>query len=243
MNILAVIPARYDSSRFPGKPLALIGGKPMIQHVYQGSRESTKISDLVVATDDQRIVEVVHRFGGKAILTGAHHQTGTSRCIEVAGHYPEAQWLINIQGDEPLIHGKLLDQMVEMIESRPQATIITMVRKITDPDAIDNANVVKCVFDEQGKALYFSRSPIPFDQTKQAPTYYQHLGIYAFKSSILSELIDLPRSPLESAESLEQLRWLEHGLPIYVGITTYTAHGVDIPTDIQTIETLMKVLK
>ncbi len=244
MKILGVIPARYDSSRFPGKPLALIGGKPMIEHVYWGSRESTKISDLIVATDDFRIKDTVDTFGGRAMLTGTHHQTGTSRCIEVAQNFPDVDWVINIQGDEPMIHAGLVDQVVDMILQHPLASIVTMVRKINNLEDVNNPNMVKCVFDTKGKALYFSRSPIPYYRAEVTPIYYQHVGIYAFKSTVLNFIAGLKKpAPLESAESLEQLRWLEHGLEIYTGVTEYATHGVDTPSDIEVIEKMMRQYK
>jgi len=239
MKVLGVIPARYGSSRFPGKPLATILGKPMIEHVYRGSHESTKLFDLVVATDDRSIYEVVHQFGGKAIMTSADHMTGTSRCAEIAGEFPEADWVINIQGDEPMIHGRLIDQMIDLISRSPEASIITLVRSMDRVEQVNNPNIVKCVFDKDFKTLYFSRSVIPYPRYQSAAVYYQHIGIYAYKKSILSELIALDPQPLEAAESLEQLRWLACGYDIRIGLTDYIAHGVDVPEDIEYVERMM----
>jgi 3-deoxy-manno-octulosonate cytidylyltransferase (CMP-KDO synthetase) len=240
MKVLGVIPARYESTRFPGKPLALIQGKPMIQHVYRGAGESTKLYDLVVATDDKRIVEAVKQFGGKAVMTSPHHVNGTGRCTEVAALWHEIDWVINIQGDEPMISGTLIDEIIHLIEHHPAASIITLVRRMDHSNEALNPNVVKCVFDQSGKALYFSRSPIPYYRTEQEKIYYQHLGIYAYKRDVLIHLNELAPTPLESAESLEQLRWLEHGLIVQTGITEYIAYGVDVPEDLHKVENMMK---
>lgn len=240
MKVLGVIPARYESTRFPGKPLALLQGKPMIQHVYRGAGESTKLYDLVVATDDTRIFEAVKQFGGKPVMTSRDHINGTSRCIEVASLQEDIDWVINIQGDEPMIRGYLIDEIIRLIEYHPEASIITLVRRMEYSSEAMNPNIVKCVFDLTGKAMYFSRSPIPYYRTNQEKIYYQHLGIYAYKKNILVNLTSLPPAPLETAESLEQLRWLERGLIIQTGITEYVAHGVDTPEDIIKVERLMK---
>lgn len=240
MKVLGVIPARYGSSRFPGKPLATILHKPMIEHVYRGSHESTKLFDLVVATDDQSIYEAVQAFGGKAMMTSSDHMTGTSRCAEIAEAFPEADWVINIQGDEPMIQGHLIDRLIDLITGSREASIYTLVRKLGTGEQVDNPNIVKCVFDKYFKALYFSRSLIPYPRYEAAAEYYQHIGIYAYKKGILPDLIALEPQPLESAESLEQLRWLACGYDIRIGLTEYIAHGVDVPEDIQYIERLMK---
>ncbi|MEP7323282.1 MAG: 3-deoxy-manno-octulosonate cytidylyltransferase [Saprospiraceae bacterium] len=239
MKVLGVIPARYESTRFPGKPLALIKGRSMIEHVYRGVGESTKLFDLVVATDDRRIYEAVLSFGGQVVMTSDKHTSGTSRCIEVSQHYPDIDWIINIQGDEPLFNSKLLDEVIELIHRDHEAPIITMLRRMEDPNDAINPNIVKCVFDHSGRALYFSRSPIPHVRHDQEGKYYQHLGIYAFKKEILSKLASLEPTPLEASESLEQLRWLEHGISIQTGITEYVAHGVDVPGDIAYIESIL----
>lgn len=239
MKVLGVIPARYESSRFPGKPLALIKGRSMIEHVYRGVGESTKLFDLVVATDDRRIYEAVLSFGGQVVMTSDKHTSGTSRCIEVAQHYPDTDWIINIQGDEPLFNSKLLDEVIELIRENHEASIITMLRRLEDPDEAINPNIVKCVFDRSGRALYFSRSAIPHVRHNQEGKYYQHLGIYAYKKEILSKLANLDPTPLEASESLEQLRWLEHGISIQTGITEYMSHGVDVPGDIAYIEKIL----
>lgn len=243
MKILGIIPARYASSRFLGKPLAMIGGKTMIERVYRGCRENTKLSDLVVATDDLRIFEAVSAFGGKVVMTDKNHTNGTSRIAQVlkdnyAGH--GIDWVINIQGDEPLITGEVLEDLIIIIQSKPDAEIVTLVRKMESDDEASNSNVVKAVFDKNNKALYFSRSKIPYYRDKTPEGYYQHLGIYAYRYNTLECLSDLPQSPLEQAESLEQLRWLEHGLSIYVGVTDYISVGVDAPEDIEKVEKILK---
>lgn len=242
MKVLGIIPARYASSRFLGKPLARIGGKTMIERVYRGCSENTNLFDLVVATDDVRIFDAVALFGGKAVMTDEHHVNGTSRIVQViTDHYldQEVDWVINIQGDEPLITTDLLEEVISIIRSKPDAEIVTLVRKLEDPADADNPNIVKAVFDNNYKALYFSRSKIPYYRSKSTEVHYQHLGIYAYRLNTLLTLRDLKESPLERAESLEQLRWLEHGLSIYVGITDYMSIGVDVPEDIERVEKLL----
>ena len=199
MKVLVIIPARYGSTRFPGKPLAIINGKTMIEHVYRGARESTKIFDLVVATDDKRIFNVVLEFGGKALMTSETHLNGTSRCIEIAELYEDIDWIINVQGDEPMMNGKLLDQVIGQIQLHPNASIVSMVRKLDESIDATNPNIVKCVFDLSGKALYFSRSPIPYFRDSINKIYYQHLGIYAYKKDVLASLNTLLPSALEFA--------------------------------------------
>lgn len=239
MKILGIIPARYGSTRFPGKPLARIRDRSMIEHVYRGSLQSTKLSDLLVATDDARIYDHVLGFGGKAMMTRSDHLSGTHRCAEVSANTPAMDWYINIQGDEPLIHPGILDQLIGLIHQQPSGGIITLVRKLSDPDLIDNPNVVKCVFDRLGKALYFSRKGIPYARGEANPDYYQHLGIYAYSRSVLEAITVLEPTPLETAESLEQLRWMEHGYPVYIGVSEYVSLAVDVPEDIRVIEELM----
>ena len=239
MDILGIIPARYGSTRFPGKPLALIKDRSMIEHVYRGCLQSTKLSGLVVATDDERIKEHVEGFGGQVIMTRNDHVSGTHRCAEVSEMMPEMDWYINVQGDEFLIQALILDQLIDLIHRHPDHNIVTLVRKLADPEMIDNPNVVKCVFDQAGKALYFSRSRIPFDRNNSNPDYYQHLGIYAFSRRTLASIARLGPSPLETAESLEQLRWMEHGYAIYTGVSEYVSLAVDVPDDIRKIEELL----
>lgn len=239
MNILGIIPARFGSTRFPGKPLALIKDRSMIEHVYRGCLQCTKLSDLVVATDDERIHAHVLGFGGQVMMTRNDHLSGTHRCAEISSRMPAMDWFINIQGDEPLIQASILDQLIDLIHSHPVNSIVTLVRKITDPDMIDNPNVVKCVFDRQGKALYFSRQGIPFARGEAVPQYYQHIGIYGYSRSALESIAGLAPTPLETAESLEQLRWMEHGFSVFTGISEYISLAVDVPEDIRAIEELL----
>lgn len=241
LKILGIIPARYSASRFPGKPLTLIGGKTMIERVWRGCSESTKLFDLVVATDDKRILEEVRKFGGKVLMTDPNHQNGTNRAIEVYEKYTDpVDWVINIQGDEPLINHKILDHVVDLIFHTKDADIITLVRKTDNTEDIHSSNVVKCVFDESHKALYFSRSAIPYNRSNQHKEYYQHIGLYAYRSDALQKIKNMSPSTLELAESLEQLRWLEKGMKIYIGITDYISHGVDVPGDVEKIERILQ---
>ncbi|HNT19534.1 MAG TPA: 3-deoxy-manno-octulosonate cytidylyltransferase [Saprospiraceae bacterium] len=239
MKIIGVIPARYGSTRFPGKPLALIRGKSMIEHVYRGCGQSTKLSQLVVATDDRRIADHVLDFGGKAIMTSSGHVSGTSRCEEACRLLGGADWCINIQGDEPLIRGKLLDDFIGKFAHFPAEAVLTLVRQLREEHLIYSPNTVKCVRDRNDKALYFSRSVIPHPRSQTTPAYYQHIGIYAYPIPVLKAITGLEPTPLEQAESLEQLRWMEHGFPVYTFLTDYIAHGVDVPEDIGRIEEMM----
>lgn len=233
--ILAVIPARYASSRFPGKPLAMIAGKTMIQRVWERTKAAKGVDRVVVATDDVRIAEAVVRFGGEVCMTDPHHQSGTERCMEVAQQYPDATVLINVQGDEPFIHPDTIAQLA----TAPDYEIGTLVRPLSDPADLFNPNVVKVVFAQAGQALYFSRHSIPFvrsaepEQWLQKANYFQHIGLYAFKRSVLERIAHLRMSPLEQAESLEQLRWLDQGFGIRVFVTTHTSMGVDTPEDLE----------
>lgn len=239
MRIIGIIPARYGSTRFPGKPLARIRGKSMIEHVYRGCDQSTKLSQLVVATDDPRIFDHVLDFGGKAIMTGAYHASGTSRCEEVCRILGDVDWCINIQGDEPLIRGGLLDEFIAKFSQFPSGSILTLVRELREEQLIHSPNTVKCVRDHSNKALYFSRSVIPYPRTRPDPAYYQHIGIYAYPVAVLKAITGLESTPLEQSESLEQLRWMEHGFQVYTVLTDYIAHGVDVPEDIGRIEGMM----
>lgn len=239
MKVLGVIPARYASSRFPGKPLADIAGKPMIQRVYEQCQQSENISRLVVATDDQRIFDTVIDFGGKAVMTCQSHQSGTDRCFEALQKQNEHfDAVVNIQGDEPLINPQQIDQLVRLLENE-NATIATLAFKIRNPDELYNPNVVKVVCSKQGKALYFSRCTIPFlrDMPEKATPdsfpFLKHIGLYAYSAESLKTICAMPPSLLEKAESLEQLRWLENGLTLFVGVTEYQNIGVDTPEDLE----------
>ncbi len=225
MRITGIIPARYASTRFPGKPLTLIDGRPMIQHVYEQCKKSTLLTDVIVATDDERIAQTVKVFGGKYIMTSPDHPSGTDRCAEAIQKI-DTDCIINIQGDEPRIQPEQIDQVAKLLQSG--APIATLGRSISKEMA-DNRHIVKVVKTMQGKALYFSRSPIPFDSDHG---YLQHVGIYGFRKDILQKVAQLPVSPLESSEKLEQLRWLENGFEIFIDITHQENISIDTPEDL-----------
>lgn len=239
MKIIGIIPARFASTRFPGKPLILINGKSMIQRVYEQSKRAASLSEVVVATDDDTIYNHVIGFGGKVVLTSANHQTGTDRCAEIIGlpEFRDYDVAINIQGDEPYIHPEQINQVADCFTGN-NVQIATLVKKLEKEDELFSPTVMKVVFTKERKALYFSRTPIPFQRGKEQKewlnnyTYHKHIGIYAFRTSILSTLSTLPQSGLELAESLEQLRWLENGFDIYVNITEFESHSVDVPEDL-----------
>ena len=238
MRELGIIPARYGSTRFPGKPLAKIGDKTMIRRTYEQVLKSS-LDDVVVATDDQRIFDEVLAFGGKAVMTRADHKSGTDRCreaLDLMGGGFDA--VVNIQGDEPFIDPEMIDQVTDLIR-RDDTCLATLAKKITDPSMLDNPNVVKVVFNTQGNALYFSRHPLPFvrgcerNQWLEKTDYFRHIGIYAYKADTLRAIASMPMGRLEQAESLEQLRWLENGLPIRVAITKCDdSIGIDTPQDL-----------
>lgn len=240
MRFLAVIPARYASTRFPGKPLALIGEKPMIQHVYEQAKKA--VEEVVVATDDQRIYDAVKGFGGQVLLTSDKHRSGTDRCFEALQKMSEEyDVVINIQGDEPFIQPEQIETLKACF-SDPKTEIATLIKPF-DKDALwedlSSPNTPKVVVNKRMEAMFFSRSVIPYlrgtDRTKwlKTHTYYKHIGLYAYKTNILAEITELEPSTLEKAESLEQLRWLENGYSIKVGITHQQTIGVDTPDDLE----------
>ena len=235
MKFLAVIPARYASTRFPGKPLVSINGKPMIQWVYEAVKSSNLFDKIVVATDDDRIFQTVKSFQGEVMLTSQEHRSGTDRCIEVVenlnknGSFFDA--IVNIQGDEPGIKKEQIEQLLNQFLN-PSIQIATLVKEIKNQATIKDRNVVKCVFNDYHKALYFSRSPIPYS-TNETTKYYKHIGIYAYLNSTLLQIKTLSPSPLEISESLEQLRWLENDLPIHIAITEHESVGIDSPEDLK----------
>ncbi|AEB09357.1 3-deoxy-manno-octulosonate cytidylyltransferase [Desulfobacca acetoxidans] len=239
MQIVAIIPARYDSSRFPGKPLALIAGKPMIQWVYEQAGQVPDLSEIYVATDDDRIGRCVHSFGGKYILTSKNHLSGSDRLAEAAeiiGLSQEAL-VVNIQGDQPVFPPSLITQVIAPLLQEPETDMATPIRQLSDPAAAVNPNIVKVVFDHRNFALYFSRSPIPHyrDDTQDA-VYYKHIGIYVYRHEFLQRFVQLPPGIWETAEKLEQLRALEHGHPIKVVKTTGETLEVDVPEDLARVE-------
>lgn len=246
MKFMAVIPARYASTRFPGKPLAMLGGKTVIQRVYE--QVSTVLDEVYVATDDERIRQAVEAFGGRAVMTRTDHKSGTDRIeeavekIEQQSHLSNlADVIINVQGDEPFIQPSQVRTLMELFDE-PQTQIGTLGKRFDSMEAVMNPNSPKIVCDRRGFALYFSRSVIPFVRGKQQSEwidcypYLKHLGIYAYRREVLNEVTRLPQSPLELAESLEQLRWLENGYRIRVGLTDVETVGIDTPEDLQRAE-------
>jgi 3-deoxy-manno-octulosonate cytidylyltransferase (CMP-KDO synthetase) len=242
MKTVVIIPARYQSTRFPGKPLAKICGKPMIQWVYENSKRAEKISHVVVATDDDRIAEAVYSFGGDVIMTSNQNRSGTDRVAEAADKMvlSPIDIIVNIQGDQPLIDPRCLDDVVRPFFDEPEINMSTLAFKIIRKDEITNSQHVKVVFDQSEFALYFSRSPIPFgrDQYTEFDTY-KHLGVYAYTRQYLDIFRNLPEGRLEQIEKLEQLRALEHGHKIKVIITEYDSPEVDVAEDIEKVEEII----
>lgn len=248
LKFIVIIPARYASTRFPGKPLALLGDKPMIQRVYE--QVAGVVEDVVVATDDERIYNAVEAFGGRVVMTSANHKSGTDRCWEAYQKQGEEfDVVINVQGDEPFIAHSQLKAIMACFED--EATdIATLVKPFAEEDglaALENPNSPKVVLDKQSRAIYFSRSVIPYlrgverEQWLKTHTYYKHIGMYAFRADVLREVTSLAQSPLELAESLEQLRWLENGYKIGVGISNVETVGIDTPEDLQRAEAFLKM--
>jgi len=247
MKTLGIIPARFESSRFPGKPLVKIGGKTMIHRVYEQCLKTEILSDVIVATDDKRIFDHVKSFGGKVQMTSPNHPTGTDRIAEIAQKMEDFDVIVNIQGDEPFIHPQQIEAVLKVFEKNKIARIATGVRVIKNQNDIENPNVVKAVFGKNGKALYFSRSPIPFLRNIKKEdwgtiAFYKHIGMYAFRRDALLEITKLKPSRLESLESLEQLRWLENGFEIFIIELPFDSFGVDTPEDLEEAEKLLRKL-
>lgn len=244
MNFTAIIPARYASTRFPGKPLALLGNKPVIQHVYE--QASSVLSEVWVATDDDRIREAVEKFGGRVVMTRADHKSGTDRIEEAAEKTgTQADVIINIQGDEPFVQPSQIKTLMQLFDNA-DTQIGTLGKHFENIEAVNNPNSPKIVTDKQGFALYFSRSVIPYIRGAQDNEwlshfpFLKHLGLYAYRREVLHEITQLPQSSLEIAESLEQLRWLENGYRIRVGLTDVETVGIDTPEDLQRAEEFLK---
>ena len=243
MKFIGIIPARYASTRFPGKPLAMLGGRTVIQRVYE---QATAILDeAYVATDDERIFQAVEQFGGRAIMTRADHKCGTDRIEEAAEKIgTQADVIINIQGDEPFIQKSQIETLMHLFDD-PSTQIGTLGKRFESIEAAMNPNSPKIVTDKRGFALYFSRSIIPYVRGKEQAEwlqhfpYLKHLGLYAYRREVLQEVTQLPQSPLEIAESLEQLRWLENGYRIRVGLTDVETVGIDTPEDLQRAEVFL----
>ncbi len=243
MKFLAIIPARYASTRFPGKPLALLDGKPIIQRVYE--RVSEVFPDTLVATDDDRIFKVVEQFGGRAVMTSTEHRSGTDRCYEAyCKSGIEADVVVNVQGDEPFIAPSQLHTIADLFndESTGIATLVKPFAKDAPMEVVENPNSPKVVVSEAGFALYFSRSVIPYlrnvarEEWPARHEYLKHIGLYAYRTDVLRQITSLPQSPLEMAESLEQLRWLQAGIKIKVGRTDTETIGIDTPEDLKRAE-------
>ena len=240
MKAVAVIPARYGSSRFPGKPLVLLRGKPIIQHVYEQVKQSNLFEMVVIATDDVRIVDAVAKFKASVIMTSPDHQSGTDRCAEACDNLPiDFDIVVNIQGDEPFISAEPLTNLLATFNN-PDTQISSLMHPIEQD--IDNPNSVKVVCDLLGNALYFSRSAIPYNRDGIDVTYFKHVGVYAFRKEALKKFVNLPPSKLEKTEKLEQLRLLENGFKIRMVKTQYRGIGIDTPEDLKKAEKLFEEL-
>lgn len=232
MRILGIIPARFASTRLPGKPLKDIEGASLIQRVYQQAVKSKGLSDVVVATDDERIQNEVDGFGGKVVLTSKDHPSGTDRCFEALQQMSDGyDAVVNIQGDEPFIDPLQIDQVCSLLEAG--AELATLIKRFQDRNEIADPNKVKVVFNTRMEALYFSRSLVPFDRNGLSTEYFQHIGIYGYRAETLDKIVALAPSSLEKTESLEQLRWLENGFGISLGITDLESLAVDTPEDLE----------
>jgi 3-deoxy-manno-octulosonate cytidylyltransferase (CMP-KDO synthetase) len=241
-KVVVVIPARYGSTRLPGKPLVSLNGKPMIQRVYERAKSARRVDRVIVATDDDRIVKAVTSFGGEARMTRPDHRTGTERVAEVAAHV-EGEVFVNVQGDEPLLDPAAVDSAVSALLEEPQAAVATVATPIKVPGDIMDPNVVKVVLDFDDNALYFSRAPIPWVRdTGNAiqVRHLKHLGLYVFQREALLEYPTLPQGELERIEQLEQLRWLENGSKIRVAEVEHDAISVDVPEDVARVEKLLQ---
>jgi 3-deoxy-manno-octulosonate cytidylyltransferase (CMP-KDO synthetase) len=245
MKTLGIIPARYGSTRLPGKALIMVHGQTIIERTYRRAIQSKCLDAVVVATDDVRIFNHVRRFGGKAELTRQDHENGSSRCAEVAATLPQYDFVVNIQGDEPLIDPGQIDQLCTLMSAQTSVQIGTMYRRITNPEDLTNPAVAKVVPGEGGRILYFSRSPVPYvrdipvSEWLDHGVFFRHVGMYAYRGDVLQQISGLPESPLERAEKLEQLNWLYHGMRIYGVETELESMGVDTPDDLARLEQIL----
>lgn len=238
MKIIGIIPARYDSSRFPGKPLVDIAGQSMIKRVYQQAKHASSLSEVIVATDDQRIYDHVKSFAGNVMMTNKDHQSGTDRCAEVAANLVGFDVAINIQGDEPFIDPQQIDLLTSCFD-KADTEIATLIRRVETEAELYNENKPKVVLNRKGEAIYFSRQAVPFlrgtkssEWLSQRP-YYNHIGIYGYRVDILQQLTALPLSDLETMEALEQLRWIDNGYKIQTAISSHSNDAIDTPEDLQ----------
>ena len=235
MKVLGIIPSRYNSSRFPGKPLIDLNGKSMIQRVYEGASKASKIDKLIVATDDQRIYDEVLGFNGNVNMTNSNHQTGTDRCAEIIEKNPGYDIVINIQGDEPLVNPIQLNSLIQSFENNAQQEIATLAIRCLHQQEISNSNRIKVVCDYKNNALYFSRTPIPFSKKTDTKKYLRHIGLYAYRCETLLKIAKLTPCEIENMESLEQLRWLFYGYSIKVIETDIETPNIDSPEDIKNV--------
>lgn len=234
MNKTAIIiPARYGSSRLEGKPLIEVNGKPIIQWVYEKAQQAKLADMIIVATDDERIFNSVKAFGGNVEMTSVEHKCGSDRIREVAERHPEIAYIVNLQGDEPLIKPESIDDVARNVQQDEKADISTLIRILEKEEEINNPNQVKCIIDNNGFALYFSRSKIPFERNSGIAKFYGHLGIYGYKREALIKMTTLPQTPLEQTESLEQLRALENGMRIKTSVVDFVPVGIDTQEDLE----------
>ncbi len=239
MSTAIIIPARYGSSRLEGKPLIEVEGKPIIQWVYEKAAQATLADLIIVATDDERIFNAVKAFGGDVEMTSANHKCGSDRIQEVMDRHPEITHVVNLQGDEPLITPESIDAVMRNVLEDSEADISTLLRVLTDEEEINNPNLVKCVKDNHGYALYFSRSKIPYERNADVATFYGHLGIYGYKREALRRMTKLSQSQLEVAESLEQLRALQNGMKIKTTVVDFVPVGIDTKEDLEKFKAIV----
>lgn len=235
-----IIPARYGSSRLEGKPLIEVLGKPVIQWVYEKAKQAELADMVIVATDDQRIYDCVKSFGGDVEMTSVDHKCGSDRIMEVVSRHPEISYICNLQGDEPLIKPESIDAVIKNVQEDDLADISTLIRVLTEEEEINNPNLVKCVIDKNGFALYFSRSKIPFERNSNIATFYGHLGIYGYKRKALEAMTTLAQTPLERTESLEQLRALENGMKIKTSVVDFVPVGIDTKEDLEKFKKIVE---
>lgn len=235
-----IIPARYGSSRLEGKPLIVVCGKPIIQWVYEKAQQAKLADIIIVATDDQRIYDAVKSFGGNVEMTSPEHKCGSDRIKEVVMRHPEISYVVNLQGDEPLIKPESIDAVAKNVKEDKLADISTLIRKIT-PEEAENPNLVKCVVDNLGFAMYFSRSKIPFERNVVKSDFYGHLGIYGYKRDALIRMTELPQSSCEMSESLEQLRALQNGMKIKTSVVDFIPVGIDTIEDLEKFKSIISV--
>jgi 3-deoxy-manno-octulosonate cytidylyltransferase (CMP-KDO synthetase) len=236
MKVLGVIPARFGSTRFPGKPLASLGNKPVIQWVYENAKRASGLDEVIIATDDERILRQAQKFKAEVLMTSSRHNSGTERVAEVAGRI-KAEIIVNIQGDEPFLKASTINRLVKEFAKDRKAEMATLATRIRDPEDLDDPDVVKVVFDKNNYALYFSRSNIPYHRTltacrKPLTEHFKHLGMYAYRKRVLPEFVKLPQSDLEKTECLEQLRALENGIKIRIIKVREDTIGIDTPQDL-----------